>query len=342
MKEQYEIVKALGLDEAPYNMFLAKIKAANEKMAIHIKNTLLSNGNLGVRTDVLQYISENIEAFPKKNADGFAVFDLIFNCELSPEYWEIIVKWMRDKNYDEDTEDDLSEFVIVFSSAIEMQIPYEVICDYFADTNVNLMELYGKIGEYDANKMVSHEAEMPLDEKNVSSEIEMVEKEAIKTLEESANQREHIKVEVTSEKKEESSQIALFDSFVKAMSLKNKDMSNLYEAQDHINKLVAQCQLILTETLTYTTEIIRQWEADKDKIEQMAAFQEIQKKFFLEQQNKMNDMRNRIVVLETQIAEAEKSLQKRDEINKKAQELMEMTTPVSHPNKINYPYVNTY
>ena len=143
--------------------------------------------------------------------------------------------------------------------AIEMKIPYEVICDYFADTSVNLMELYGKIGEYDANQMNLQKSEPQVEEETSFDEKEMISEPSATSLQEDVTTRERIKVEVTNDKKEESSQVALFDSFVKVMSLKNKDMSNLYESQDHINKLAAQCQLLLTEMLTYTTEIIRQW-----------------------------------------------------------------------------------
>lgn len=346
---EYKIIYVSNMEDGEYLLFWRKIKENNERLYSYMRNSLMSDNTIGIRDDVLKFLSENVAALPKESKSIHDLFTLICNTSISVQCWEVILEWLK-ANSSEDREaqategkTSISDFAIVFCAAINQDIPFHLIKEYFDVKNTDIMTIFEKIGEYDPaiQKMQDEpkveEAKEPTYEENYSKEIENTENE-IKP-KEYLPITERVKVEVElSQKNNESNYNEILDHMVNIMSLKNMDIESIYEAQDHVNKIVTEIQLLITELSAYTTGIIREWEKDKNKIVQLNSVLEIQKKLLSEQQIKMNTMRNSNAELDNRLRELEGSLQKSDAIHQKAKELAEMTGSASTDLKINYPY----
>ena len=198
------------------------------------------------------------------------------------------------------------------------------------------MEIFAEIGEY---VPAEQETDEEPTEENVAADMEMEENVEMPLKSEEhflVAERVEAEIELT-QKNSESNYNEILDHMVNIMSLKNLDIKSIYDAQDHVNKIISQIQLLVTELSVYTTEIVREWEKDKNKLVQLNSVLEIQKKLFSEQQIKMNAMKNTNEELENRLRGLESSLQRNNAIHQKAKELAEMTGSTSLE-KLSYPY----
>ena len=326
---EYRIIYGANMDEGEYLLFWRKIREINERMYSYIRNSLLSDGTVGLRDDVLKFISENVSSFPKENKSIHDLFTLICDTNIDVKCWDFILTWMKTNSVD-----DISDFAIVFCAAINKDIPLDIIKEYFTD-NKGMMSIFKKIGEYE---VVEEEKVEEFEMREIFS-VDSTENIGQEDNSTKPSLVDRVKIEIEPRRNTENNYNEMLDHMVNIMSLRNLDVESIHEAHDHVNRIISQAQLSFTELSVYITEIIREWEKDKNKLVQLNSILEIQKKLFSEQQIKMSALMNANAELENRLRELEASLQKRDAIHQKARELAEMTDSSSSGERRNYPYL---
>jgi dsDNA-specific endonuclease/ATPase MutS2 len=101
--------------------------------------------------------------------------------------------------------------------------------------------------------------------------------------------------------------------------------------QDNINAILAKFQVTVSELTSYATNIVRDWEKDKEEIERLKALNEIQQKVISNQQTKINEMRNQLVRTNEKLQAVKLSEMKSEAIKQKISELDSLASEIAHP-----------
>ena len=114
----------------------------------------------------------------------------------------------------------------------------------------------------------------------------------------------------------------MFENLLVAMSHGNKTMDmSVIRVQEEFNKIVAKLQVDLTELTSYVTQVVREWEGDKEEIGRLNALTKIQQKVMSNQQQRINELQGKILRQENRIREAEKFEMQQAAIQRKITEL---------------------
>lgn len=308
MNGNFRILYLKDIKEENVEALLNNIAQENANLHDCIVENLRKENTFGIRNDVLQYTSEHISDFRKDQEYAFNIASLMFNVKISPDHLDWINTYFAEINKIK-----LDDFMIVFSEAVEKDIPLNKIKEYFSEETDEL-KVYEKIISYkeELSETNAEEAEHNENALEVAAKPEDVE----------VTKTEEQKVEDTSPTQQQEAMTEMFDNLLTAMTYREKgDNESVLKVQDDLNKIIAKFQVAATELATYATVIIRDWEKDKEEIRRLKALHEIQQKLMGSQQYKINEQRNEIISLKKRISIAEKSEMQRDAIKQKISDL---------------------
>lgn len=298
------------INNTTVSRYMEIIKQERESIYQYLRQYFSKDHTLGVRADVLAYMSDHIKDFTEDRDYAYHITSLAGNVKAGPEWYE----WINSYYGAENSRIDIGDLMIVVSGAIENNVPLEFVKSAF-ETENDILEIYEKIDSFHADSIpASPEV----------SDIDSAESVTDDTDEKSGSDT----FVVPEEKKEISEkgygskhepQISdMFESLAMVMSAKTSSEKTVSQLQDDFNDTLSKLQ-------TITTGVFREWEKDKDIIERQKALHQIYQQLINSQQNKINGMRNEIRRLQNRIQDAERSEMKREAINQKISELQQLT-----------------
>lgn len=286
----------------------SKLEQNNKSLYRFVCSNLQKDASLGVREDVLQYISGVAEQFGTDQRLLFQIAGFMINLKITPDHLEWVDSFLK-KNIAVDVDD----FSVVFIEAVEKDIPLQQIKKLFGSETDQLL-IYQKIVDYEPESGDESADKVPENHNDANPVLEISKKE---------NEAE--KIEDRDDKQEDSGYAEMFNNLITVMSIKNDGDNSARTISDNLNKIVAKFQLAASELAAYSSEVVHEVENDKEEIKRLNALLNLQQRVMSSQQNKINEMRGEIVRLNTRIQNAERTELRREAINQKISELQSLT-----------------
>ncbi len=310
MNMEFEIIYLKDIEKLEIAKILDTIKEKNDGMYDALLSHLRSEGTSGIRDDVLKFIANHIEEFKTDENYLYNIAALVGNAKVTPDHLSWAVSYFNNENLIS-----IDDFMIIFSEAIEKDMPLSVIQKCYKDAGNNEVQLYEKIVSYSGEEKKEEETE-----DNAAGESASDEKTEDKKLE-----LANVSADVVEEMEEDTSKTdmeEMFENLLVAMSHGNKTMDmSVIRVQEEFNKIVAKLQVDLTELTSYVTQVVREWEGDKEEIGRLNALTKIQQKVMSNQQQRINELQGKILRQENRIREAEKFEMQQAAIQRKITEL---------------------
>jgi len=319
MDEHYTMIYKNDLSNPVIMELLDTIKEKNSEFHTQLCLAIEKRESAVCREDVLRYFAESAENL---FADTFYIYhisSLMENVTLSPSWFQ----WFNDY-FSNGGGTGVDDFMVVISEAVEKNIPLEETRKIFEQGGDDILLIYDTIDQY-------HPEISKIEPEKMHEELQERPDEMNTDLKESPHRNEVNEVSSNVNMPVNESGIdnftGMFESLVKAMSIKGRSMDiEVLDVQDNLNKIIAKFQLVITELSAYSTEIIREWEKDKEENERMMALHNLQQTAIENQQRKINELRNENLRLTSRIQDASKSEIRRAAINKKITELQSLTS----------------
>lgn len=285
----------------------SKLEQNNKSLYRFVCSNLQKDASLGVREDVLQYISGVAEQFGTDQRFLFQIAGFMNNLKITPEHLEWVDSFLK-----QNTAVDVDDFSVVFIEAVEKDIPLQQIKKLFGSETDQLL-IYQKIVDYEPGTFNETADAESNNDVNFLLEIPKQEDGAEKIDDKECD------------KQEDSGYAEMFNSLITVMSIKNDGDNSARTVSDNLNKIVAKFQLAASELAAYSSEVVHEVENDKEEIKRLNALLNLQQRVMSSQQNKINEMRGEIVRLNTRIQNAERTEMRREAINQKISELQSLT-----------------
>lgn len=285
----------------------SKLEQNNKSLYRFVCSNLQKDASLGVREDVLQYISGVAEQFGTDQRFLFQIAGFMNNLKITPEHLEWVDSFLK-----QNTAVDVDDFSVVFIEAVEKDIPLQQIKKLFGSETDQLL-IYQKIVDYEPGTFNETADAESNNDVNFLLEIPKQEDGAEKIEDKECD------------KQEDSGYAEMFNSLITVMSIKNDGDNSARTVSDNLNKIVAKFQLAASELAAYSSEVVHEVENDKEEIKRLNALLNLQQRVMSSQQNKINEMRGEIVRLNTRIQNAERTEMRREAINQKISELQSLT-----------------
>lgn len=285
----------------------SKLEQNNKSLYRFVCSNLQKDASLGVREDVLQYISGVAEQFGTDQRFLFQIAGFMNNLKITPEHLEWVDSFLK-----QNTAVDVDDFSVVFIEAVEKDIPLQQIKKLFGSETDQLL-IYQKIVDYEPGTFNETADAESNNDVNILLEIPKQEDGAEKIDDKECD------------KQEDSGYAEMFNSLITVMSIKNDGDNSARTVSDNLNKIVAKFQLAASELAAYSSEVVHEVENDKEEIKRLNALLNLQQRVMSSQQNKINEMRGEIVRLNTRIQNAERTEMRREAINQKISELQSLT-----------------
>lgn len=285
----------------------SKLEQNNKSLYRFVCSNLQKDASLGVREDVLQYISGVAEQFGTDQRFLFQIAGFMNNLKITPEHLEWVDSFLK-----QNTAVDVDDFSVVFIEAVEKDIPLQQIKKLFGSETDQLL-IYQKIVDYEPGTFNETADAESNNDVNFLLEIPKQEDGAEKIDDKECD------------KQEDSGYAEMFNSLITVMSIKNDGDNSARTVSNNLNKIVAKFQLAASELAAYSSEVVHEVENDKEEIKRLNALLNLQQRVMSSQQNKINEMRGEIVRLNTRIQNAERTEMRREAINQKISELQSLT-----------------
>lgn len=309
MNNECRIIYLKDKNMSDVSDIFSKLEQNNKALYRFVCSNLQKDASLGVREDVLQYISGVAEQFGTDQRFLFQIAGFMNNLKITPEHLEWVDSFLK-KN----TAVDVDDFSVVFIEAVEKDIPLQQIKKLF-DSETDQLLIYQKIVDYEPETFNETADEVPESDNDVNSLLEI------------PNQGDGAKKidDKECDKQEDSGYAEMFNSLITVMSIKKDGDNSARTVSDNLNKIVAKFQLAESELAAYSSEVVHEVENDKEEIKRLNALLNLQQRVMSSQQNKINEMRGEIVRLNTRIQNAERTEMRREAINQKISELQSLT-----------------
>lgn len=305
MNENYKIYFAGDLTREEVSQKLEIIREKNRKLHDFIVENLRKDAAVGIREDILDYLSEHIDEFrttqDQEQEYAFNIASLICNMDISAEYLEWVNEYFK-----LDGRIAFDDFMVVLGEAIEKKIPFPVIKEYFTDAEDSLA-IYSKVVEYTAPE---EESIIAMEEPEEPARDQLVEPEFART----SVQENNIDVP------------GVFSNLLTIVQFRNKESNSTLENQEIINKIMAEFQLSLSKLSTFSTDMVREWEKDKEEIQKLTACNELLQKFLASNQNTINKLKTENKMLLQQLQNYERNEMQQETIRQKVAELGKLTS----------------
>lgn len=313
----YTMIYKKDLSNPAVMELLNTIKEKNSEL--HTQICLVSEKKDGVvcREDVLQYFAEYAEQLFEDTLYIYYIASLMENVKLDPSWYQWFNEYfLRGGGIA------VNDFMIVMREAVEKDIPLEETRRMFEQGGGDILEIYEAINQYKPSQSTVK-----------SEEIEELEKDSMEAPDTVLTEASAWKAvsKIPSNTQIPGSGMdnftGMFESLVKVMSIKGRSMDNeVLNVQDNLNKIIAKFQLVITELSAYSTEVIREWEKDKEENERIIALHNLQQKAIENLQRKYNELRNENFRLASRMKEVSKSEFRRAAISKKITELQSLAS----------------
>ena len=307
MNNECRIIYLKDKNTPDVNDIFSKLEQNNKALYRFVCSNLQKDASLGVREDVLQYISGVAEQFGTDQRFLFQIAGFMNNLKITPEHLEWVDSFLK-----QNTAVDVDDFSVVFIEAVEKDIPLQQIKKLFGSETDQLL-IYQKIVDYEPGTFNETADAESNNDVNFLLEIPKQEDGAEKIDDKECD------------KQEDSGYAEMFNSLITVMSMKNDGDNSARTVSDNLNKIVAKFQLAASELAAYSSEVVHEVENDKEEIKRLNALLNLQQRVMSSQQNKINEMRGEIVRLNTRIQNAERTEMRREAINQKISELQSLT-----------------
>lgn len=282
-----------------------QLKENNSVLYRFLISTLQKDPLLGVRQDVFTYIAANATEFNQNQRYMFNLSRIMCNIKISPEHIKWIDSYLRKKGEYETVDD----FFIIFDEAVEKDMSLEQIQSFF-ETESDEVILYDKIMNYESE-----------------TNDTVAETTQLETESESQVEPEH---EIEIEKKENyqsknSNVTEMFQNLINVMSRKEETDDEVRSVDENFKQIVAKLQLITSELMAYSTEVVHALEFKDQENERLTSLMKIQQHVMASQQEKINELHIQIAHLNRRIQNSEKTEMQRAAINQKIFELQNLT-----------------
>lgn len=300
MSGKHRIVYFKDKDEESVAGFFRTIEKENFKLSQFLMESLKKDSSIGIRDDVLKYVSENAATFGENQSYLFNIVNFLNNLKMTVDH----LAWVNDffgKNAE--NRFSIDDFAIAFTEAVEHDIPLAKIKEFFSseEDELNIYE-----------KVISYVPDPDLPEESIMEPGgEVLKKEDEK--------------EYAVSKSEEPGYADIFGNLITALGIKGDSSESLHTVNDNLNKIAAKFQLATSEFSVYASEIVHEMETDKKEIERLTALMNLQQRMMASQQNKINELRNEIAKLSCKLQDAERTEMRREAINQKICELQNLT-----------------
>lgn len=304
MNTECKIFYASDLNQEEVAWNLEVIKEKNRRLHDFITENIRKDSNVGIREDVLNYLCEHISDFRTDQEYTYGISSLICNTTISAEYLE----WVN-SYFEADARIEFNDFMVVLGEAIDKQIPLGTIKELFAGAEDELA-IYSKVIEYEAPATTSNaeKTSMYVTENSVPGAV-MDPKPPM---------------EVSPSHGLEMPD--MLNNLLTVVRCRDSQTNSVLEWQESLNKITAEFQLSLSRLSNFSTEMVREWEKDKEEIQRLTAFNEILQKFLANNQAKTNEMRNEIKMLQQKVQAMERSELQQQTISEKVAELNALTS----------------
>ena len=310
MDEKLVLLSLKDRDNPEIENLFTRLKENNKVLYQFLYNTLRKDPLLGIRKDVLKYVAENAAQFNQDRRYMFKLAGIMCNIKILPEH----IKWVDDFLKSKGNYENVDDFIIVLSQAVEKDIPLTQIKELF-DKESDQLALYQKIACY---QKVSHgEKNDFLNEIETENTVE----NAVGEIEENnciAEEKEGV-ISHGSDFAE------MFHNIITVMSKKEGTDDEIHFVDENFKQIVAKFQLATSELMAYVSEVVHMMEGEKEKNERLNALLSIQQRVLSGQQEKINELRIQNTHLRARIQSAEKSEMRREAINQKICELQNLT-----------------
>lgn len=222
------------------------------------------------------------------------------------------IEWIDSYLKRKENLDNVDDFFIMFSEAVERNMPLNEIKKLFEKETDELI-IYDKILNYNTDTAEIDDENMPNEEKVNAKEIVIDAKKSI------ANDNK------TVYEKRESDYAEMFHSLITVMSKKDDSDNEVYSVDDNFKKIAAKFQLATSELIAYASEVVHAMECKREENERLNALLTIQQRVLSGQQDKINELRMQIANLNSRIQNAEKKEMRRKAIDQKISELQNLT-----------------
>lgn len=301
MNENYKIYFAGDLTREEVSQKLEILREKNRKLHDFIVENLRKETAVGIREDILDYLSEHIDEFRTDQDYAYNIASLICNMDISAEYLEWVNEYFK-----LDGRIAFNDFMVVLGEAIEKKIPFPVIKEYFTDAEDSLA-IYSKVVEYTAPE---EESIVAMEEPEEPARGQLVEPEFEKT----SVPENGIDVP------------GVFSNLLTIVQFRNMESNSILENQEIINKIMAEFQLSLSKLSTFSTDMVREWEKDKEEIQKLTACNELLQKFLASNQNTINKLKTENKMLLQKLQNYERNEIQQETIRQKVAELDKLTS----------------
>lgn len=318
------------VNDSNYSVIFNNIQMKNPTIYEFMMNILKNKSNFGIREDILNIVNNNIDDFDTEQQTASFICKLIVNLKVEPELLMWSVEFLKPGKYK------LDDFEIALNSAIEKDIPFNVIKSMF-NYGYDEMELLIKIDEYTDKEKDDFGAssDLGIDEHDDSSAIES---------EIAGKSYSYTSVFDESEVKQDGSTVKvigndsgyddMFNNLITVMTSKASSDITSKIIEENMNSIVAKYQLATSELASYSKEVLHEIEKKDEEIKKLNAMLTIQQKLLTNQQNKLSEMRSEIVRLNSRILSAEKAELRNKEIFQKAKELQSLTLAANNSDNL--------
>lgn len=328
MDEKLVLLSLKDRDNPEIENLFTQLKENNRVLYQFLYNTLRKDPLLGIRKDVLKYVAENAAQFNQDRRYMFNLAGIMCNIKILPEHIKWVDDFLKSKGYE--TVDD---FIIVFSQAVEKDIPLTQIKELF-DKESDQLALYQKIACY--QKVSDEEKNDSLNETN-EIEAENTVENAVENAVEEIEENNSIAEEKEGIISHGSDFAEMFHNIITVMSKKEGADDEIYSVDENFKQIIVKFQLATSELMAYASEVVHMMEGEKEKNERLNALLSIQQRALSGQQEKINELRIQNTHLRARIQSAEKSEMRREAINQKINELQNLT--INERKEEDYPFL---
>lgn len=317
------IIYFKNIDDDNLSSKFAAIKENNSVFYSFLTNSMRTNELLGIREDVFDEICSHISEFSKNQSEISLVVSLALNLKCSPDVLLWSNSFIKQQKYD------IDDFGIMINSALENDMPLDVINDLF-NQGLGETELLTRIDEFVSvelpddstvsvdgdNKRVDNTAEgdMTIDNTFITHQVSPGPGNS-KELLNSESQNVAGEVEYGD----------MFENLITVMSVSSHSNGEIKEIDDIIKQVIAKYQVATAELTANSADIIHILEQKEEEVKRLNALIQIQQQLMSKWQLKISELRSENARLNTKILAAEKSEMKREAINQKIAELKNLT-----------------
>lgn len=318
-----EMIYMRNLPDADVTKMLSAVKEKNAMLYDVIYDVLSSKKTAGIRKDVLSYFAGHADEFMNTQEYSY-VLSLLMGKRVSAEWYSWLNQYLSSEVHI-----GLDDMGILLDEVIEKNISLERV-KVILDGKEDLVQVYSLFEEENAD------AGVHLEDNEDTVKYEMATENGFKgssivSPEEGRQLHSH-----SIAGKEPYSEM-LGDILTVMSGADYEKRSSVFDVQENFNTILEKFQMAVAELSTHSTNIIREWEKDKDEIGRQKALYHLYQNIIRNQQMKINNLQDEINRLNSLRQEEAKKAQGREALNQKITELQMLAANIEKGDEYGYP-----